>query len=484
MNEARVRAPELPETLEWYNTERPLRLAELRGKVVLLDFWTYCCINCIHILPDLRYLEDKYGDSLCVIGIHSPKFPNERVGEQVRKAIQRYHIRHPVAHDPRFQVWRTYGIRAWPSVLFIDPEGYVVGVLPGEGRRRQLDAMIQEHLEAAERRGAVSHEPLPLRREPGRFGPLSFPGKVVVAGERLFVSDSGRNRVLELNRHGRVVRIYGSGTPGLVDGRETDAAFCEPQGLVAVGDYVYVADRGNHAIRRIDRVSAEVHTLAGTGRQGRVREGEFADPLQVPLNSPWDVAHHEGVLYIAMAGQHQIWRLELARGVIGVLSGSGREGIEDGSATQASFAQPSGLAAGMAWLYVADSESSAIRRVRYSDGRVETLVGMGLFEFGDRDGVGREARLQHPLGIAYDGRQECLWVADTYNHKLRRIDLRTRTVSTLPLPCRLDEPGGVAWDGRHLWVANTNRHEVVRVEPDTGACEPLEVRMPETEALP
>jgi len=182
MNQARVRAPELPETLEWFNTERPLRLAELRGKVVLLDFWTYCCINCIHILPDLRYLEDKYGDSLCVIGVHSPKFPNERVGEQVRKAIQRYHIRHPVAHDPRFRVWRTYGIRAWPSVLFIDPDGYVVGVLPGEGRRRQLDAMIQEHLEAAERRGAVSYDPLPLRREPGHLGPLTFPGKVAAAG--------------------------------------------------------------------------------------------------------------------------------------------------------------------------------------------------------------------------------------------------------------------------------------------------------------
>ncbi len=484
MNEARIRAPELPAELEWFNTERPIRLSEQRGKVVLLDFWTYCCINCMHILPDLRYLEDKYGDSLCVIGIHSPKFPNERVGEQVRKAIARYHIRHPVAHDPAFRVWRTYGIRAWPSVLFIDPEGYVVGVLPGEGRRRQLDALIQQHLEAAERKGILNPEPLPLRRERLGGGVLSFPGKVVAAGERLFVSDSGRNRVLELNAHGRVVRIFGSGTPGLVDGAETEAAFCEPQGLAAVGDYVYVADRGNHAIRRIDRVSAEVHTVAGTGRQGRVPGAPSDRPLEVPLNSPWDLAHHEGVLYIAMAGQHQIWRLDLARNVIARLSGSGREDLVDGPAEQAAFAQPSGLAAGMAWLYVADSESSAIRRVRYSDGLVETLVGQGLFEFGDRDGVGREARLQHPLGLAYDGRRDCLWIADTYNHKVRKLDLRTRTLTTLPVGCTLDEPGGISWDGRRLWVANTNRHEIVRVAPDSGECAALEVVVPEVDLLP
>ncbi len=483
MSQARVRAPELPPELEWFNTERPLRLAEQRGKVVLLDFWTYCCINCMHILPDLRYLEDKYGDSLCVIGIHSPKFPNERVGDQVRKAIARYHIRHPVAHDPAFRVWRTYGIRAWPSVLFIDPEGYVVGVLPGEGRRRQLDALIQRHLEAAERKGIVNVEPLPLRRERAGGGVLSFPGKVAAAGERLFVSDSARNRVLELNRYGRVVHVYGSGTPGLVDGAGTEAAFCDPQGLAVAGDYVYVADRGNHAIRRIDRVSGEVHTIAGSGRQGRLLDVESDRPLEVALNSPWDVAHHEGMLYIAMAGQHQIWRMDLVRNVIGRFSGSGREDIVDGRADQAAFAQPSGLATGLAWLYVADSETSAIRRVRYSDGLVETLVGQGLFEFGDRDGVGREARLQHPLGVAYDGSRDCLWIADTYNHKIRRLDLRTRMVTTLPVDCPLDEPGGICWDGRSLWAANTNRHEVVRVDPDTGACEALEVTLPEADLL-
>lgn len=470
--EPRVRAPELPATLEWLNTERPVRLAEQRGRVVLLDFWTYCCINCQHVLSDLRYLEDKYGDELLVVGVHSPKFPNERVADQVSKAVDRHHIRHPVANDPSLTLWRQYAIRAWPSIVFIDPEGYAVGVLRGEGRRRQLDELIAKHLEPVADSGVDRQPPVQVlaRRAAGQI--LAFPGKVLATENRVFIADSGHNRIVEARRDGRVARVFGSTGPGFLDGAGADAAFCNPQGMALAKGFLYVADTGNHAIRRIDLRRGEVQTVVGTGRQGRYEGLFYHDPSSAALNSPWDVAFHDGDLYIAMAGQHQIWNLDLAGNVLRRFVGSGREALADGAAEEAALAQPSALAVGDYRLYVADAETSAIRSVRLPDGRVSTLVGTGLFEFGDRDGQGVEARLQHPMGVAYDGRHRCLWIADTYNHKIKRIDIETKVVSSFS-PAPLNEPGGVGIWQDELWVADTNHHQVGRLDLISGVWEPL-----------
>ncbi|MDE2088790.1 MAG: redoxin domain-containing protein [Gammaproteobacteria bacterium] len=475
MNETRIRAPELPDSLEWFNAEGPLKIADQRGKVVLLDFWTYCCINCMHVLPDLRYLEDKYPDGLTVIGVHSPKFANEKVSANVQKAINRYHIRHPVAHDPSFTLWRQYGIRAWPSIIFIDPEGYVLGVLTGEGRRKQLDALIQEHLDAAERAGRRRYSRMPVRPAPEPVSTLSFPGKILAMEDRLFISDSGRNRVIETRQDGRILRIYGSGNPGLLDGHGEESAFCDPQGMVRVDEYLFVADTGNHAIRRIHPRSGEVITVAGTGQQGRHTGEYYEDPLQAPLNSPWDLAYDDGVLYIAMAGQHQIWSMPLGINTLGVFAGSGREDIVDGVARSAAFAQPSGLSICAGNLYVADSEISAIRAIRLASEQVYTLVGMGLFEFGDSDGVGRMARLQHPLGVACDEVRGVVWIADTYNNKIKLLNIKSQAVSTVNLGCPLNEPGGISLRGDVLWIANTNAHEIVRLDLARKACEVVSV---------
>ena len=471
----RVRAPALPEDLEWLNTDAPLRLEDQLGKVVLLDFWTYCCINCMHVLPDLRYLEKKYPQSLTVIGLHSPKFPNERVLGHVQKAINRYHIRHPVANDPGFTVWRLYGIRAWPSIAFIDPEGYVVGILSGEGRRRQLDELIQKQLGEAERKGIRRDSALPVRQQPEPAGTLLFPGKVLATRRRLYISNSGRNTVLEANHDGVVLRRFGSGTPGLLDGAGEEAGFNNPQGLALVGEYLFVADTDNHAVRRIHLLHGDVTTAAGIGQQGRITDRQYTDPSHAALNSPWDLAFHDGLLYIAMAGQHQIWTMHLGVHTIGPYAGSGREDLVDGGAERAAFAQPSGLAIGGDTLYVADSEASAIRAIRLPHQAVTTLVGMGLFEFGDADGVGRGARLQHPLGVAYDAARGALWVADTYNSKIRKIDLSSKAVSTMTPDCGLDEPGGLSLLGDRLWIADTNAHRVVVVNLADGSCQALEI---------
>lgn len=472
----RVRAPELPGDLEWFNTDKPLTLASQRGKVVLLDFWTYCCINCMHVLSDLHYLEKKYPNNLAVIGVHSPKFENERVGAQLQKAINRHHIRHPVANDPGFQLWRTYGIKAWPSIILIDPEGYVVGVLRGEGRRQQLDQLISKHIEEAEAKGVLNSSQIDVVAKPEAPTALSFPGKVLVTANSLYIADSGRNRILQTYHDGRIRRVFGSGTAGMLDGSETAASFDNPQGMVIVGDFLYVADTGNHAIRRIHLKSGEVMTLAGTGKQGRYVADSFRDPLAAQLNSPWDLTYCESNLYIAMAGQHQIWRMNLNHLGIERFAGCGREDIVDGTRERACFAQPSGVVAHNNQLFLVDSETSAVRSIRLSGDAVTTLVGKGLFDFGDRDGVGLEARLQHPLGITADEERNALWIADTFNSKIRRIDLKTKEVSRFKFSHPLNEPGGLSLYRNKLFVANTNAHQIVAVDLQTRIAEVVDVR--------
>lgn len=473
-SEARVRAPELPAALEWLNTDRPVRLAEQRGRVVLLDFWTYCCINCLHVLADLHYLEDKYGDDLLVVGVHSPKFANERVTDQVRKAIDRHHIRHAVANDPTLSVWRQYAIRAWPSIVVIDPQGYAVGVMRGEGRRRQLDELIARQLEQGVATGAVRGASVELCPRAAQGTLLAYPGKVLATENRIYIADSGHNRIIEARRDGSIARVFGSTVPGFLDGVGPEASFFNPQGLAHADGRLYVADTDNHAIRRIDLRQGEVQTVAGTGRQGRYEGAFYRNPLQAPLNSPWDVAFHDGDLYIAMAGQHQVWVLDLAGNIVRRFAGSGREDLVDGVADQAALAQPSGLAVGDFRLYVADAETSAVRSVRLPDGQVSTLVGQGLFAFGDRDGRLRDVRLQHPLAVAYDGPRRCLWLADSFNHKVRKLDLYAEEVSSIETP-PLNEPGGLSLWRDELWIADTNQHRVCCLALRTGTCEPFDL---------
>ncbi len=472
----RIHAPALPEALEWFNTDQPLTLEGLRGKVVLLDFWTYCCVNCMHVLPDLQYLESKYPDTLAVIGIHSPKFANERVDAQLQKAINRHHIQHPVANDPEFKLWRAYGIKAWPSIIFLDPEGYVVGVLRGEGRRQQLDELISKQIETAEQKGVLRPSPMSVKSAPEPASMLRFPGKVVATRSYLYIADSGHNRVLETHHDGKVRRVFGSGAAGMLDGKESAALFDNPQGMVVVGDFLYIADTGNHAIRRLHLKSGDVMTIAGTGRQGRYSGDNYRDPLEAELNSPWDLAYHESNLYIAMAGQHQIWRMNLNHLRIDRYAGLGREDIIDGPVERASFAQPSGIAVHGHNLYIADAETSAIRNIRLKHDVVSTLVGKGLFDYGDREGIGMKARLQHPLGVAVDPERNALWVADTFNSRIKRIDLRTSEVTRFAFNLPLDEPGGLNLYRNKLFIANTNAHQIVALDLQSRMSEVVNVR--------
>lgn len=483
MSEQKIRAPELPGTLEWFNTDRPIQLAEQRGKVVLLHFWTSCSINCMHVLLDLAWLERKYGDNLMVVGIHTPKFPNERVGENVQKAINRYYIRHPVISDPGFTMWQQYKIKAWPSIIYIDPEGHIRGILRGEGRRKQLDELIGKSLEAAQAKGIYSAMPFRTASKNEIASELKFPGKILATKERLFISDSGHNRVLEVMHNGRILHNYGGGSSGLVDGHTIDASFNNPQGLAYVEGSVLVADANNHAIRKISLSTRDVETVAGTGKQGGVLVQQSSDPAGTLLNSPWGLAYKDGTLFIAMAGSHQIWNMSLSGGYINVYSGSGREDIVDGAPETACFAQPMALALGEdiePVLLVVDAETSAIRVIRLRDSFTRTLIGTGLFDFGDEDGKGAAVKLQHPMGACYDAQRKGLWIADSFNHKIKFLNLTQQSVTTLKLDHPLSEPGGLSINGNTLWIANTNAHEVLSVDLSTREVTPLEVFAVET----
>lgn len=471
-------APGLDGGVAWLNTASPLKIEDLKGRVVVLDFWTLCCINCIHTLPDLAKLEAKYPGVLVVIGVHTPKFDNEKNTESIKKAILRYEVKHPVVNDADHKIWRRFGVRSWPTLVLVDPDGNYVGTASGEGNFEVLDLYIGKLVKAAKAKGTLKEEPLDfqLLREPAAT-PLYFPGKVLAdaASSRIFIADSTHHRIVITNLEGQKIDIAGTGVEGLKDGSFDEARFSDPQGMALVGDILYVADRKNHSLRALDLKKRTVALAAGNGEQDRFDRMGGGEALKTGLNSPWDLLLHDGKLFIAMAGHHQIWTYDIAKKYVLPYAGSGREDIEDGPLRKAAFAQPSGLASDKTTLYVADSEISAIRAVPFNPaGQVKTVVGEGLFEFGDVDGQGDKVRLQHALGVAYrDGK---LYVADTYNSKIKLIDPKDRTCVTYlggPESRLFNEPGGLSIAGDKLYVADTNNHRIQVVDLKTKATQPL-----------
>jgi thiol-disulfide isomerase/thioredoxin/sugar lactone lactonase YvrE len=493
-DEERIKAPELDGGVAWLNTAGPIRLKDLRGKIVVLDFWTLCCINCIHTLPDLAKLEKKYANELVVIGVHSAKFKNEKETESIRKAILRYEISHPVVNDAKMKIWEAYQVQSWPTLYLIDPEGYVVAGGSGEGLREGLDQAIAKQIRIHKAKKTLDLKP--RRFELARFhekgdSPLFFPGKIVAdaKGKRLFIADSTHHRIVITDLTGKKIAIAGVGQPGKKDGKFYEASFDDPQGMALKNETLYVADRKNHLIRALDLKAGTVRTVAGTGEQGDDRR-KGGPATRVGLNSPWDLLLTGDTLYIAMAGHHQIWTLDLAQETLAPYAGVGLERIVDGPFGRSCFAQPSGLATDGKVLFVADSEGSVIRSVGLAGkGQVKRLVGpdcapagANLFMYGDKDGASDDVRLQHALGVVF--LQGKLYVADTYNSKIKVIDPTKRTCTTLlggerdgwlagPL---FNEPAGLACAGGKMYVADTNAHRIRVIDLKTMAVGTLKLQ--------
>jgi DNA-binding beta-propeller fold protein YncE len=465
-------AKEISGGVAWLNTKKPIALEDLRGRIVLLDFWTLCCINCMHVLPDLAKLEAKYPGILVVIGVHTPKFENEKKTESISKAILRYNIKHPVVNDAELKIWRRYTVGSWPTLVLIDPEGNYYGQVAGEGRFDVLDQHIGKLAQTYRAKKMLKEDPLnfDLLKEKDH-GPLNFPGKVLADAQsnRLFIADSTNNRIVITDLAGKKIAVAGTGKEGFSNGAFSQATFSDPQGMALNGDLLYVADRKNHSLRVLDLKKQTVKTLAGTGQQGQNRRNGGA-ALKTGLNSPWDLLLHDNKqLFIAMAGHHQIWVYDLVNADVEPYAGNSAEDLVDGPLAMSSFAQPSGLASDGKNLFVADSEISAIRSLPLDGmGVVRTIVGEGLFEFGDKNGVGNQVRLQHALGVAYRGGN--LYVADTYNSKIKLIDPAKRSCETFMGDGSTQsffEPGGLSFAGDKLYVADTNNHRIQVIDMTT-----------------
>ncbi|GGM47707.1 hypothetical protein GCM10012275_18450 [Longimycelium tulufanense] len=471
---ARVRAPELVGR-GWLNTGgRSYELGDFRGRVVLLDFWTFCCINCLHVLDELRPLEAEFADVLVTIGVHSPKFAHEADPGALAAAVERYEVHHPVLDDPELTTWQSYAVKAWPTLVVVDPEGYVVHVAAGEGHGETLRRVITELVAEHEEKGTLHRGDGPYVPPPARETALLFPAKILALQNSLLVSDAAHHSLVELATDGEtVLRRIGSGRRGRADGVPTDAEFSEPAGMTllppdiaaCVGYDVVVADTVNHLLRGVRLADGQVTTVAGTGEQWR--DGADSGPARdTDLTSPWDVVWWEpaGGVVIAMAGNHTLGHFDPVRSTVHRFAGTTVEGLRDGAAEDAFFAQTSGLAATDDRLWLADSETSALRWVeRTDDGfAVRTAVGTGLFDFGHRDGPADQALLQHPLGVAAlpDG---SVAICDTYNNAIRRCDPANNEVSTLATD--VAEPTGAALVDGELVVVASAAHRLERPVP-------------------
>lgn len=488
----RVHAPELRGAGGWINTGgRSLGLSDLRGKVVLLDFWTFCCVNCLHVLEELRQLEAEFPDALVVIGVHSPKFAHEADHAAVEAAVERYDVHHPVLDDPELETWRQYAVRAWPTLVVIDPDGMIAGTYSGEGHLHALRRLVADLVQRHDIRPG-DHPYVP---RPATAATLRFPSKTLPLPDgRLVVADAGHHRIVVLDADGEETdAVIGSGARGLVDGDAAAARFNEPSGMcllppavAAAVDYdLVVADTVNHALRGVDLTSGAVRTVAGTGAQWMQLDPlPQAGPAATPLSSPWDVAWspaHAAVV-VAMAGIHQLWAFDPVAGSVSVIAGTTNEGLVDGIAAEAWMAQTSGLAVdGDGALWMVDAETSSLRVLR--DERLHSVVGTGLFDFGHRDGAAGQALFQHPLGLCVlpDG---SLAIADTYNGAIRRYDPCTDTVSTIATGLR--EPTDVDLVDGTLLVTESAEHRLVRVPLDDRVLEDatsFRTQRPPTEVL-
>ncbi|GGD08693.1 NHL domain-containing thioredoxin family protein [Nocardioides daphniae] len=448
----KVRAPELTGR-GWLNTDRDLTIGELRGRFVLLDFWTFCCINCLHVLDELRPVEEKWAEELVVVGVHSPKFVHEADPDALVAAVERYGVHHPVLDDPELTTWSAYTARAWPTLVLVDPEGYVVAQYAGEGHAHAIDALLADLVPQHRERGTLQPGDSPYVAPEVTPSDLRFPASVVrLPDGRLAVADAGHDEVVLLGADGEVVQRIGG--------------FSEPNGICVlpadvaaeVGYDLVVADTVGHRLVGVELASGGLRTLAGDGQQWMGGDGTSR------LSSPWDVAWWRERVWVAMAGIHQLWTFDPRTGAVEVAAGTTNEGLLDGPLEQAWFAQTSRLAADGERLWLADSETSALRWVEFEDGAgtVHTAIGTGLFDFGFRDGAADQALLQHPLGVAVlpDG---SIAVADTYNGAVRRYSPTTREVTTVATG--LSEPSALllSEDGQALDVVESTAHRISRV---------------------
>ncbi|TQM12503.1 hypothetical protein FB548_2443 [Pseudoxanthomonas sp. 3HH-4] len=459
-------APELPRALQWLNAPATT-LHEQRGRIVALAFVNSASAWCAQRLNDLAVLQARHLGRLQALAIHVPRFDSERDPHSALKRLRRHGNGLPLAHDADWVAWQRFGVESWPTVLLIDGEGQVQHRVVGADGLAELERHIARLCDGLH---VPPDDDLRTFREarPEPRMPLCFPAGLVATPDRLFVADSGHHRVLECNHLGRVIRQFGMGTPDLADGELNHAAFRRPQGLALVRESLYVADTGNHALRRINLPTSTVDTLCGNGRAGEPVEGVVAAPRNVALNQPQALVVNNNQIFLAMAGDNRVWSYDLGTREIRARAGSGQLDVRDGSGPMAAFAQPASLAAVLQTLYVCDAVGSAVRSMQLRGDTVQTLIGQGAWTFGAEDGPRDRARLQHPQAIALSPDAPVMWIADSGNGSLRTLRLGGGELTTVALPRALHGPAGLSVAAGAVWIAETDAHAVLRYDIATG----------------
>ena len=445
----------------WFGTENPrLGIADFKGRFLLLDFWTLCCVNCHHVLAELRPVEEKFKDVLTVVGVHSPKFEYEKLPESVAAAIARHEIHHPVLNDPNMSTWQSYGVRAWPTLVLVDPRGEIVATYSGEGHAHAIEALIEKLTPEYEASGDLIRGAGLYQASPPSSLALKQPGKIIsvpasyrpfLGGAELLISNSGAHNLVGLTTENLTdpTITIGSGARGTSDGGYQDASFAEPYGArfiegdlaAKVGAHLMIADTANHLIRAVNLESKKIFTIAGTGAQWMQKDLTDGPALEINISTPWDIEVLDGALLIAMAGEHRIWKYDFENKTLGIFAGTTNEGLVDGANPDAWFAQPSALVASKATpgkVWIVDSETSALRSTE--NGKITSHIGKGLFDFGHVDGPADQALLQHPLG-AIELPDGSVLIADTYNRAIRKYSPSTNKVSTVAR--ELSEPSDI-----------------------------------------
>lgn len=480
-------APPLKSDNGWVNTDEPVKLSRLKGKIVLINFWTYCNINSIHALKEIKKLEEKYPKELVPIGVHTGKFLAESELSNIEQAVLRHNIKYPVINDATFAMWHKYHIKVWPTIILINPEGYALGFYPGEGNYAEIDKKIEETIIEFRKKGSINDTILTFKKETDNFveQQLKFPGNVLAdkASDRLFIADTNHNRIVITDLSGKLIDIVGNGESNNHNGNFKQVSFNSPQGMALNDKLFYVADTGNNLIREVNLENNEVRTIAGTGEQAGLM-GKGGPALETALNSPWDLTLVNNELYITMAGLHQIWIMDLKTNNIKPYAGNCREARVDGPLLTSSLAQPSGITNDGQNIFFADSETSSIRYANLKGvGNVKSIIGLELFLFGDVDGLKDIAKIQHPLAVHYHNAQ--LFIADTYNNKIKSLDLNNYYCKTIfgtgkagnqtGKDSQFFEPGGLSYANGKLYIADTNNHCIKVGNLETGEVVALKI---------
>jgi thiol-disulfide isomerase/thioredoxin len=466
-------APEFDPSMGWINTG-PMTLSGLRGHPVVLLFWNAGSAHCHNALQTIGALASRFRESARFIAVHVPKFDHERDGTVAWQVLQGEGAALPLLNDGDWAAWQQYDLSAWPTAVLIDAKGFICERFVGDRAIEALMPALEAEIDANFLHSPGHVDSLRLAT-PDRRGALLAPAGLVANASRLYIADTGNHRILECTHDGRILRRIGTGNRDFVDGLADVAGFNAPRGMALLQDRLYVADTGNHAIRRINTRTGEVDTLVGSGRSGDPVAGVVRLPKDSTLDRPWALAVAENTLLVTLAASHQLWAFELGTLTLRHVSGSGRFGEDEGIATEATFAQPTGLAVLAGRAYVLDAAASALREVRLADGAVRNLFGRGLFEFGLKDGGTRQAQMQYPTALAPLPDGLGLWIADTGNGALRRWLSRNQALTTVPLPSALQRPAALAAWQAQVWIADAGNHLVWRFDSDAGEMHRLPV---------